>query len=168
MRGSGILGRPPVLVVNGCKPCAKCGQSKPTDEFHRDRHQGSGYATTCKECRRPGNAAAVKRWRERHPEKQREASHRWYHKRGRFKKLAAIYGISFEQYHTMLEAQDGKCAICGDSDPARALAVDHDHDTNQVRGLLCICCNSAIGMLREDPAIFAAALHYIETGGPHG
>jgi hypothetical protein len=157
-----------VEVVDGAKACCTCEQTKPVSEFHRDRHTASGYANRCKECRRPGNATAVARWRERHPERRREAWRRWWHNKGRFRDLAATYGISEEQYLAMLEAQDGRCAICRGDGQGRRLGVDHDHDTGQVRGLLCGPCNSALGMLREDPAIFAAALTYLEGGGPHG
>src|SRR5215217_5299916 len=53
------------------------------------------------------------------------------------------YGITKEQYINMLEAQDGRCAICK-KDFGTRIDVDHCHDTGEVRGLLCMLCNSGI------------------------
>ncbi len=61
----------------------------------------------------------------------------------------------------MLAEQGGGCAVCGDPPGRTALHVDHCHDTGLVRGLLCFRCNSAIGNLRDDPDIIAAALAYV-------
>jgi hypothetical protein len=62
-----------------------------------------------------------------------------------------------------LKEQDYKCAICHRS-PKR-LFVDHDHDDGQNRGLLCSCCNSGIGMLKDDIALLRAAIAYLESYG---
>ena len=50
------------------------------------------------------------------------------------------YGLTLAEYDSILENQDGGCAICGRS-PRYNLDVDHDHKTGQVRGLLCKPCN---------------------------
>jgi hypothetical protein len=81
--------------------------------------------------------------------------------------LKARYGITPEQYSAMLESQGGVCAICvgahvgGRSDALR-FTVDHCHSTGAVRGLLCMKCNTGIGMLGDDPARLRAALAYLE------
>jgi hypothetical protein len=63
----------------------------------------------------------------------------------------------------MLEKGQGKCWICGGDEPVgRALAVDHDHRTGKVRGLLCTRCNSGLGFFRDDPTLLTAALKYME------
>lgn len=71
------------------------------------------------------------------------------------------YNITPEEYGTMFQAQGGRCAICGQT-PERTLHIDHDHHTNKVRGLLCMRCNTAIGLLFHDPKILAHALVYLE------
>ena len=77
------------------------------------------------------------------------------------------YGITPEQYEAMVEAVGGLCAICGQPERAtrrgeiRGLNVDHDHDTGAVRGLLCSNCNTAIGLLRDDPVRLQAAIVYL-------
>jgi hypothetical protein len=72
------------------------------------------------------------------------------------------YGMTGADYETLLNEQGGKCAICDATySKTRALAVDHDHDTGQVRGLLCGRCNSALGMLGDDPETAAKATAYL-------
>ena len=78
-------------------------------------------------------------------------------------KRAANYGVTVAQYEAMLSTQDGRCAICRNGPGVNGLAVDHCHSTGRVRALLCSPCNSAIGLLREDPKIFASAVTYLQT-----
>jgi hypothetical protein len=75
------------------------------------------------------------------------------------------YGISMDDYNAMLEAQDGKCAICSCSPPnhhKKRLNIDHCHSTGKVRGLLCDACNRAIGLLKDSPELMANAIKYIQ------
>lgn len=78
--------------------------------------------------------------------------------------LKNIYGISIEEYEAMKADQLGVCAICGKQETAsnRELAVDHDHSTGAVRGLLCTNCNLGLGNLQDDPDIVRRALEYLE------
>ena len=82
--------------------------------------------------------------------------------------LQRKFGISLAEYGKMLVAQGGKCAICEQEETEKrdgvlkSLAVDHDHETGAVRGLLCSPCNQAIGKLKDDPAILRRAADYIE------
>lgn len=75
------------------------------------------------------------------------------------------FGISEDQYEKMLSAQGGACAICGKKPGRKQLAVDHNHKTGAVRGLLCSHCNCAIGMLNCDDdefyALVKSAIRYI-------
>ncbi len=74
---------------------------------------------------------------------------------------ARLYGMSKERYLELSGEQDGKCAICGGPPGARALAVDHDHGTGQIRALLCTRCNIGIGGFRDDPELLRKALAYL-------
>lgn len=76
-------------------------------------------------------------------------------------KRAAKYGLSRADFERMAEGQFGRCRICGEQPGMKGLVVDHDHATGAVRALLCGPCNSAIGLLREDPAVFASAVSYL-------
>lgn len=84
--------------------------------------------------------------------------------------LLRQYGIDERDYEMMYEAQGGVCAICHQPETAKAgrsggvklLAVDHDHMTGAIRGLLCQQCNMGIGNFNEDPARLRSALRYID------
>lgn len=88
----------------------------------------------------------------------------------RKRKMREKFGMSTEEVAALSASQNGACAIClgtssridGRSGRQHALAVDHDHATGKVRGLLCDKCNSGIGLLRDDPKILAAAIAYLD------
>lgn len=77
--------------------------------------------------------------------------------------LLSKYGVTPERYVEMHAEQRGACAICADNDASgRWLAVDHDHDTGAVRGLLCSACNTSLGGFNDDPVLLRRALTYLE------
>lgn len=79
-------------------------------------------------------------------------------------RLLVVYKVTLEQYYLMLAQQDGKCAICLLKPRTQRLAVDHDHKTGAIRGLLCMLCNhKLLGAAREDPDILRRALRYLEN-----
>jgi hypothetical protein len=78
------------------------------------------------------------------------------------------YGISIEEYARMELAQNRKCKICLRScNTGRDLAVDHDHKTGQVRGLLCSNCNQAVGKLQDSPELAERLAHYLRSTTCH-
>jgi hypothetical protein len=80
--------------------------------------------------------------------------------------LRRTFGITIDDFETMLIAQGGGCAICGRPAPeGTSLHVDHDHETGVVRGLLCFTCNGALGMLTENDEYLARAFDYASSGG---
>ncbi|KPK13993.1 MAG: hypothetical protein AMJ56_00350 [Anaerolineae bacterium SG8_19] len=68
----------------------------------------------------------------------------------------------------MLKAQNGVCAICNQPEThmrngkLKALAVDHDHKSGAIRGLLCSDCNTGIGKLKDDHKVLQSAIQYLE------
>lgn len=82
----------------------------------------------------------------------------------------AKYKITEADYDGMLREQNYVCAICKQPEKIKdhntkklkLLAVDHCHDTNKVRGLLCTNCNIGIGNLKHDPILIRAAALYCE------
>jgi len=76
------------------------------------------------------------------------------------------YGITLEQYNNLLEKQDYKCAIClkPQKEEKRRFAVDHDHVTNEIRGLLCNYCNHRIVGRHRDSALLLRVVNYLEQG----
>lgn len=78
--------------------------------------------------------------------------------------LKRKYGVTPEWYDAQLEKQEGKCAICSRTEvdkKGRKLAVDHNHETGQVRGLLCARCNFSIAAFEYDPDFGTKALNYL-------
>ena len=75
------------------------------------------------------------------------------------------YGITLDEYNTMLQEQDYKCAICGNEDEVegRRLAIDHCHDTGHVRGLLCGKCNRGLGLFYDDEELLQNAIKYLKN-----
>lgn len=75
--------------------------------------------------------------------------------------LRRRFNISERDYDAMLEAQGGVCAICRRECEHFALAVDHCHETKQIRGLLCASCNLGLGKFKDDPDRLEAAATYL-------
>ena len=83
--------------------------------------------------------------------------------------IAHKYHIEPETYGQLLEEQNGKCAICGNSNGGKTgktresfrLAVDHDHATGELRGLLCASCNLVLGKFNDDVMLFQSAIEYL-------
>jgi hypothetical protein len=127
-------------------PCEWCGGEKP-------RGRGRRYCDTCRDLRAVGVAQrkcdAVRASASHHPDHKRDIQLRW------------LYGITLEQYKEM-DRRQGGCAVCGRSGHTKhPLHVDHCHTTGRIRALLCAPCNTALGMLGEDPERIQALADYI-------
>lgn len=99
-----------------------------------------------------------KAWRVANPERKARTARDGHLKRK--------FGISLNHYEAMLSSQGGGCAICGSKKPGGprkglTFAVDHDHVTGAVRGLLCLMCNSAIGFLKDRIDLIERAAAYV-------
>lgn len=138
------------------KVCNKCGERQSFEMFSKDPKLPDGRHSTCRSCR----TKSRNQWRlnnkDRHDYKQRSCAYR--------KK----FNITVEDYDSLLETQGGVCAICGriPEDNVRfgkveRLSVDHDHDTGNIRGLLCHNCNSAIGFLGDSAENIYKAFLYL-------
>jgi Autographiviridae endonuclease VII len=119
--------------------CTKCGIYKPLLEFHKYETCLYGVEPIYKLCR----LKKRREYRRKYPARIRNAD------------LKARYGMTIADYEAMYERQGGRCAICGTSE--EKLVVDHNHQTNSVRELLCHLCNTLIGCAHEDIAILASA-----------
>lgn len=100
-------------------------------------------------------------WRNKNKEKIRKAQKKHQKKY----KLKHKYNLTLEDYDQMFEAQNGVCAICGGVNKGRRLDVDHNHLTEEIRGLLCNKCNQALGLLRTDKygiSLLQKAIKYID------
>jgi hypothetical protein len=138
------------------KICKTCSEEKPVDEFPKNIKYQDGIRPNCVECHRKYQNNSYHEHKHKRP---------YDYKNDRDSKLKRIYGISYSEYLTMLEAQGGCCAICGTNDTGKrkAFAVDHCHETGKIRGLLCSNCNTGIGNLRDDIGLLERAIEYLRN-----
>jgi len=101
----------------------------------------------CKSCTGEYN----KRWKSNHKDGSRNH------------KLMYHYGITLIQYNDMFTKQEGKCSICQrhQSEFKKTLEVDHCHQTNKIRSLLCQNCNKALGLLYDDLGTIQRMANYL-------
>ena len=133
------------------KHCPRCGSTKPLTEFNRNRSKPDGLGTECRACDR----AACKARYQRTKGQRKDAF------------LRNTYGLSLAEYDRKLADQNGGCAICAKTPEENGLrlAVDHNHRTGEVRGLLCSQCNKGIGNLGDSPQRLRQAALYLEERG---
>jgi hypothetical protein len=130
------------------KICNVCKNLFALNEFHKDCSSKDGFRSTCKLC-------ANKRAQENHsanPSRAKDYNLRRY------------YGIALADYLEMLEAQNGRCKICGTDTPGGkgTFHVDHCHDSEKVRGLLCHSCNVGLGHFKDSKTLLLKATLYLE------
>lgn len=164
------------------KTCSKCGETKDESDYHKHCQSKDGLRPDCKAC----CAAAGKAYRQRNAETIRRSNRRYveanketikvkravYYRNNRHKKreyeLLKRYGVSNEQFEVMERSQKGVCAICGEVRKdrlGRGLAVDHNHNTGKIRGLLCGQCNQGLGRFKDDPNLVLSAYNYLIQHG---
>jgi len=132
------------------KSCTKCKEVKPFAAFSSRRDGHSKLHSWCRECEKEYNRSRTR------PKETPE------HRKERV--LKSRYGITTEQWQAMFDAQNGCCKICGRHQSLfkKALHVDHNHDTGEVRGLLCSKCNAVLGWL-ETHDLFGQFTAYCDT-----
>jgi|SRR5579859_491325 len=117
---------------------------------------------------RQKNRDAIRQRRAGQSDKIRADARARYHadpERFRDQELWRKYKIRTVDFEVMLQAQEGRCAVCRTDEyvgPGRRPHVDHDHKTGKVRGLVCVRCNVLLGMAQDQRERFLAAIHYLE------
>lgn len=143
--------------------CYKCGIEKDLSAFpkHKGKPENRGYK--CKLC----CVESSRKYREENADELKERRKPFLEKyiENKYKRL---YGITLEQYQEMYEAQNGLCAICGQPETCKTntgkianLSIDHDHDTGEVRGLLCRNCNHGLGCFKDNKESLRNAITYL-------
>lgn len=117
--------------------CSNCSLVFPLSGFPKGRtnRRGQQRYAYCKTC---------------HSDKERE------------RRLKRYFNISVEEYDRILSAQGGGCAICKKKPKTMRLAVDHDHKTGLIRGLLCSFCNQGIAIFRDNIESFKNIITFLE------
>lgn len=144
--------------------CSVCKIEKTEENFYINRSKSTGRNSECKPCTREYRKLyylnnkdklddKAKQWRLDNPEQHKN------------NEMMRKYGITVDEYNSMLYAQEYQCAICGTSaeENKQDLAVDHCHNTGTVRGLLCKACNRGLGMFKDDTDLLNKALEYLDA-----
>ncbi len=135
-------------ICNGCKT------QKPLDAgFWKGQ-------TLCIEC---SKHRQKNRWSSRTPKKRLEQH------------LKYKYSLTINELNQALESQKGGCAICEEMLPdllvynnrRRGYAIDHNHETGKFRGILCLKCNSMLGMARDSRELLHKAANYLDERGSY-
>ena len=130
------------------RKCCYCNRFKERHLYHADQWKLRKSAPICKSCRK------------KHSESYKKSRDNYYRK---------TYGITLEEYESLLHYQSGRCAICRKKPGKRRLAVDHDHREAElstvresVRGLLCHKCNEYLGHIGDDWEYGLNIFHYLD------
>lgn len=135
------------------KVCKLCFKEKSLSEFYffSDRWAGKKYSSArCKPCHQKYRQESFTTPRNRKAEK-----------------LSLRYGITYEEWELMREAENFSCMICGITEQVigKRLDVDHCHGSGKVRGVLCNPCNTMLGHAKDSVEILNAAIDYLKTYG---
>ena len=142
------------------KICTVCEIPKTIDCFYKRTASPDGYATQCKTCDNKKRSA----WKKANPEANQKSN--------RNNQLLKRYGITFDEYESMLDAQGGKCGICGTKENYSghtgyrkdwSWSVDHCHKTGKVRGLLCNNSNRALGLFKDEVNTLKSAISWLDV-----
>ena len=146
------VGQATIFKPTRTKCCRTCKEEKHASNFNKDKGGKGGLHPHCIQCQRKKH----KKWCEDNDDKIRASR--------RNRRLKARYGISNADYKKMEDGQNGVCAICGqEAKWEYGLCVDHCHETDIVRGLLCNSCNSGLGCFYDNTAWLKKAIEYLQN-----
>lgn len=134
---AGVYDRTVRVIDRVEKFCPNCARTLPIGEFHKNRARHDGHQHHCRSCQ----AKRDRDWKEID--------------------LKRKFDMGSDDYQSLFETQGGRCAICGEIPDGTSLAVDHDHLTNKVRGLLCFNCNTGLGQFGDSREILLEAAAYL-------
>ena len=133
------------------KNCSYCKLNLPLEDFHKSKGHSYGRTAVCKTCQ----AAYSAKWYQENKERliPMMRSNAYFRQ----------YNFTVEEYDLLYEEQNQGCAICTSPTGAnnKRLAVDHNHQTGEVRGLLCDDCNIGLGKFKDNPSLLAKAINYL-------
>lgn len=137
------------------KQCSRCREVMSLDAFGARTNAKDGRQHYCKLCRAEYN----QKWYQENQERVLASEREKYKQNPEHQRrltLKSKFGITPAEYEVFSNNQGGVCALCGQLERARhqngsvrRLAVDHDHATGHVRGLLCFACNVHVGYIEK-------------------
>ena len=159
-------------TIQTTKECTKCHKVLALEDFGPQTKRGKrGRCAQCRLC----VAAYARGYRRRDPQltkqRRKEQYDRFrvrddYRQKKLQYRLQEMYNLTLEEFDDMVSQQKGLCAICRKPNNVigERLGVDHDHNTGEVRGLLCNHCNKGLAGFRDNPKILKNAINYLSKG----
>lgn len=151
---------------SSCRPClVRKGKEKLQDNDKMAKYRTKEKKQKWLKENSDSRKQIIKRYNSKPPSKEKAAK---YYQENKEKlqnnRLIRTYNISLEEYSLLLKKQQNKCAICGidKCSSGKSFAVDHDHKTNKIRGLLCKNCNVGLGMFEDNTNNIEKALLYLK------
>lgn len=133
------------------KVCGSCKKDKELSKFWKDKRASSGTQVNCIACMKKEN----KHWRNTVDAKLYRRKY----------DLRVKYNLNLDEFNALLLKQNLKCAICLDELDITNFYkthVDHCHEANEVRGILCAGCNTSLGCFKDSIEILQRAIDYIQ------
>jgi len=147
------------------KICSKCKKELPAtlEFFYKCKSCKGNLDTRCKKCKNE----LSKKWHKKNPIKSKDGQDKWrktygtpfYNRKNHLKKA---YDMTLEDFDILYKKQNGKCKVCNINYPKSKLCVDHDHISNEIRGLLCQACNKGLGCFKDNIDLLEKAILYLD------
>ena len=154
-------------MLRKCKECElEAHNEEELELFVFNKQSKYNRELRCKECR----DRTTKEWSQGNIDQRKEHKKKWQDKNNKYHReynLQRNYGLSITEWDAMYVAQDGRCTICKKSIDADKMHTDHNHDTGEVRGLLCSKCNMLLGLADDSTTTLQAAITYLEERGTY-
>lgn len=149
------------------KVCNSCKIEKKYSEYNKDRSISDGYENRCRDCRSSRKKELYQN-RLEHFRNKSKINARIFRKENpgyqRQYDLKRIYGITTDDYNTMLKEQNNCCSLCKTDNPktkSNVFVVDHCHSSGKVRALLCSTCNAGLGAFYDNTELLTKAIEYL-------
>jgi len=147
------------------KYCGGCKSNLNIEKFSKSKYTKDNLSTQCKKC----NGLRGTKWRKENPERNKRNLQKWIklnHDKVKENRLKRYYGIDLKTFNLLWEKCSGKCEICKKKlikigRKSDSVHVDHNHETGEVRGLLCCQCNHGLGNFKDDKNLLIKAREYL-------
>lgn len=139
------------------KECWECKEIKSLDDFYFNKTRGK-YTNKCRLCYNRGMRLYRQELKILRPNYKKNKI--------RNSNLKRKFGITLDDYNLRVKIQEGKCLICNQerlSSKGKKLAIDHNHKTGKIRGLLCTRCNTLVGYIEFNIDLLPKVLHYLNS-----
>lgn len=138
--------------------CTKCLSPLTEENWVVNKSKKRGFRERCRKCHKEDVKDYRKKLKVNFPVK--------FKKQNRdvaLRRILRNFGVTINEYEMLLLKQKGVCAICKEEERGKNLAVDHDHKTGRVRGLLCSRCNTVLGRVEDRVDLLKNMISYLQT-----